>query len=86
MKLNPENFIELYVYSDLSGGWNQEEGKDTVSVISRMGYVISYAKFWIIWASRLQTEIVLIKMKPEYISLSQAMRGVLPFVSLMREI
>ena len=86
MKPNPEKVIELYVYSDFSGGWNQEGGKDTVSVLSRMGYVISYAKFWIIWASRLQTEIVLIKMKPEYIYLSQAMRGVLPFVGLMKEI
>ena len=38
------------------------------------------------WASQIQTEISLSTEEAEYISLSQAMREVLPFVSLMKEI
>ena len=72
--------------SDFAGGWNQEEGKDPGSVISRMVYVISYANCPIIWARRIQTEIAIITMEEEYIDLSQVMRYALPFVNLMKEI
>ena len=54
-------------------------------VLSITGYVISYANRPIIWTSRIQTEILLITTEAEYIALSQAMRGVLTFVSLMKE-
>ena len=42
MKTDHEKGIELYVDIYFSGGWNQEEGKDPGSVISRTGYSISY--------------------------------------------
>ena len=29
--------------ADFVGGWNQEEGKGPISVLSRTGYVIAYA-------------------------------------------
>ena len=51
-----------------------------------MDYIISYSSCLIIWASRIQTEIVLSTTDAEYIALYQAMRGVLPSVSLMLEI
>ena len=59
--------------SDFAGGWNQEEGKDPGSVLYRMGCII-------------MSEIVLRTMEAEYIDLSQVVRGVLPFVSLMEDI
>ena len=71
---------------EFSGGWNQEEGKDPGLVSSRTYCVISYANCPIIWASQIHTEIVIITMEDEYISLSQVMRYVLTFVSLMKEI
>ena len=55
-------------------------------VISRTGYLISYSNCLITWASRIQTEIAIITMKADYVALSQSMRGVLPFVSLMKKI
>ena len=54
MKPNPENFIKCYSDADFARIWNQDKG-EPVSVISRAGYVITYAEFTIIWASRLQT-------------------------------
>ena len=74
------------MYADFAGRWNQEEGKDPGSVLSRTGYLISYANYPIIWTIWIQKEIVLSITEAEYIVLSQAMRDVLPFVSLMKEI
>ena len=86
--MNPstEKGIECYVYADFVGGWNQEEGKDPGSVLSRTGYIITYANCPIIWASQIQIEVVLSTTQTEYISISQEMRDVLPFVSIMKDI
>ena len=40
----------------------------------------------IVWASRLQTEIALSTTEAEYISLSVAMRELIPFVNLIQEL
>ena len=58
MNLDPEKAIECFVGTDFVGGCNQEEGKDPVLFLSRTGYIITYADFQIIWARRLQTEIL----------------------------
>ena len=71
--------------TSFSGGWNQEEGKDPVLVLSRTGYVITYVNCPIICVIQLQTEIALINMQVEYISPSQSMRDVLPFMSIMNK-
>ena len=85
MNPDPEKGIECYVDADFAGRWNQEEGKDPVLVLSITEYVIIYSNCPIIWASRIQTKIELKKIEVEYIALYQAMRYVLPFVSLMKE-
>ena len=72
--------------ANFTGGWNQEEGKYPGLVLSIKGYVITYANYPTIWASRIQTDISLSTTEAEYIALSQSMRGVLHFVSLMKEI
>ena len=51
-----------------------------------MGYVITYANFPIIWASWLQTEIVISTTEAEYVALTQSMRDILPFVIFMKYI
>ena len=68
--------IECYVDNSFAGGWNQEV----------MSYIITYANCPIIWVMRLQIEIVLSTTEVEYIDLYQAIRDVLTFVSLMKEI
>ena len=42
LKPYPEKGIKYYVDTDFVGGWNQEDGKDPGSVLSRMGYVITH--------------------------------------------
>ena len=86
MKPDTEKGIECYVDADFLEGWNQEEDRYPGSLLSRTVCVIMYANCPIIWASRLQTEIVLSKIEAKYIAISQAMRDVLPFMSLMKEI
>ena len=56
------------------------------SLLYRTGYVIMYAKCPIIWEIRLQTVIAFSTTEAEYIALSQVMKDVLPFMSLMKEI
>ena len=51
----PKKDIEYYIDADFAGVWNQEEGKDSGSVLSRTGYIISYANCPIIWETRIQT-------------------------------
>ena len=55
MKSDTEKSIEWYVDSDFADGWNQENDKDPVLVLSRTGYVISYSNWPIIWARQTQT-------------------------------
>ena len=55
MKPDPEKGIELYVDADFAVRWNQEEGKDPVSFLSRTGYAITYDNRPIIWVFYLQT-------------------------------
>ena len=68
LKPDPEKGIKCYIDADFAGGWNQEEGKDPVSVLSRTGYVITYANCLVIWVSWLRTEIVLSSTDAEYIN------------------
>ena len=56
------------------------------SVPYRMGYVITYANCMILWEIQIQAEILLSTTEAEYIKIYQAMRDVLPFVILMKEI
>ena len=68
-KLDQEMGTKCYVDTNFTGGCNQEEGKDPGSVLSRMGYVITYVNFPIIWVYRLQTGIALGTTEADYIAL-----------------
>ena len=48
------------------------------------GNVITYAVCPVLFCSKLQTEISLSTIEAGYIALSQAMRKVIPFMSLMK--
>ena len=54
--------------------------------MSRTGYAIYYAGCPVLWSSKLQTEIAFSTTEAEYIALSSAMRDVIPFIFLMKEI
>ncbi len=78
--------LQCYENSDFEGGWTQADLGDAETVMSRTGYVIIYAGCPIIWCSKLQTEIALSTIEDEYIDLSQAIREVIPIISLMKEL
>ena len=78
--------LECYVDADFAGGWKDGNHDSPESVLSRTGYVIMYAGCPITWGSKLQTEIALSTTESEYIALSAAMREVIPFLELLKEI
>ena len=78
--------LECHVDADFAGGWASGDHSNPEAVLSRTGFVISYAGCPIFWCSKLQTEIALSTTEAEYIALSQAMREVLPFLNLTEEI
>jgi hypothetical protein len=49
--------IECYIDADFAGGWNITTSTNADNVVSRTGFVITYANCPIYWTSRLQTEI-----------------------------
>ncbi len=78
--------LECFVDADFAGGWSHSNANDAETVMSRTGYVITYAGCPIAWCSKLQTEIALSTTEAEYIALSQAMREVLPLMQLLKDI
>ena len=55
MKPDPEKGIKFYIYANLSGRWNKEEGKDHGLFLYRTGCVIAYANCTLIWVIQIQT-------------------------------
>ena len=78
--------LECHVDADFAGGWVGGDHSHPEQVLSRAGFVISYAGCPIHWVSKMESEIALSTTEAEYIALSMAMRDVLPFLNLMTEI
>ena len=78
--------LECSVDADFAGGWTQADASNAENVLSRTGYVIIYANCPILWVSRLQTEIALSTAEAEYIALLQALRDVIPLITLLKEV
>jgi hypothetical protein len=78
--------FECHVDASHAGDWKQVTAIDDPDTArSRTGYVLSYAKCPLVWASKLQTEIALSSTEAEYIALSTAAREVIPMLALARE-
>ena len=60
--------------------------EDINTARSRSGYLITYAACPLVWASKMQTEIALSTTEAEYISLSTALREVIPLIDLLTEL
>jgi len=85
MRPNQEG-MECWVDAAHASEWNNKTASnDPNTARSRMGCVITYAGCPMHWSSKMQTEIALSTTEAEYISLSQAMREVLPIIWLMEE-
>ena len=81
------NDVECWVDADYVGNYGRKEDlqhPDTAR--SRTGYLIQYQGSPVLWTSKLQTEIALSTTEAEYVALSEAMRDVIPFLGLLKEI
>jgi hypothetical protein len=83
---NGTHTIDCYVDADFAGAWTLDSSTDPGSVKSRSGYIITYASCPVLWSSKLQTEIALSTMEAEYISLSQALRDLIPLRTIFKEL
>jgi hypothetical protein len=78
--------FEVHVDCNFAGNWNKEDAmNDPSTAKSRTGYVISYAGCPIIWASKLQTEVVLSTTETEYVGLSEGLRIAIVMMNLLKE-
>jgi hypothetical protein len=85
MKPNQEG-MGCWVDAAHASEWkNKTASSDPSTARSRVGYIITYAGYPMHWSSKMQTEIALSTTEAEYITLSQAMREVLPIIKLMEE-
>ena len=83
---DPTKGLECHVDADFAGYLASGEHSNPEAILSRTGFVISYAGCPMYWCSRIQTEICLRTTEAEYVYLSMKMREVLPFLNLMGEI
>ena len=60
--------------------------EDPTSILSRTGYLITYAGCPITWLSKLQTELSLSTTESEYIALSHSLREAIPLMTLLKEL
>jgi hypothetical protein len=79
--------FDCYCDADFCGLWDQDTAeRDFVTARSRSGYLVMYANCPVVWASKLQTKIVLSSTESEYVSLSQSLREVFPLMRLVEEL
>ncbi len=79
--------LKCYCDADFSGNWNKHLAPyDPCTAKSRSGLIMFYAGCPVIWASKLQTQVVLFTTEVEYISMSQSLQDVLPIMFLVQEI
>ena len=82
LKLSGNSF-DVYVNSDFSRNWDPEGAPDDPDMArSRMGFIIEYAGYPLIWVSKMQTLITLSSSEAEYIALSTSLRETIPLMEL----
>jgi hypothetical protein len=82
-----DDALSCYADAGFTGDWNVEiAATDPSTARSRTGFIIQYAGCPLLWSSRLQTEIALSTTESEYISLSTALREVIPLLRSIEEL
>jgi hypothetical protein len=78
--------FECFADADFCGLWNKDTAEtDANTARSRMGYMLTYAKCPLVWASKLAGPICLSTTEAEYVALSAALRQVIPVMDLLEE-
>jgi len=88
LSFHPTNKLTLdcYVDANFASLYNVENHTGPVCVKSCTSFVLLLGSCPLYWSSKLQMEVTLSMTKAEYITLSQAMRALLPLHSLLHEV
>jgi hypothetical protein len=87
LRPNTSKSFEVHVDCNFAGNWVKEDAtEDPSTAKSRTGYIISYSGCPIIWASKLQTEVVLSSTESEYVGLSESLRITIMMMNLLNEL
>jgi hypothetical protein len=78
--------LDMYVNADFASTWHREYAHLRGSCLSCSGFVIIYNGCPIHWGSKLQSEIALSTTEAEYITLSTAIRELLPLRRILLEL
>ena len=82
----PDAFdIECFCDSDFVGLFGSEDPTDPVCSRSQTGYVITLARYPLLWVSKLQTTTALSTMEAEYQALSASCQDLLPLHHFIQE-
>jgi len=69
-----DSSLELWYDADFSSNWRAEDAhEDRATAKSRTGYIIKYAGYPIMWASKMQTETALSTTEAEFIALCEGL-------------
>jgi hypothetical protein len=87
MRPDSTKSFEVHVDCGFAGNWVKEDAmNDPSTAKSRTGYIISYGGCPVIWASKLQTEVVLSSTESEYVGLSESSRIAIVMMNLLNEL
>jgi hypothetical protein len=79
--------FEVHMDCDFVENWVKEDAmEDPSTAKSQTGYVITYGGCPIIWASKLQTKVVLSSTESEYVGLSESLRLTTVMMNLLNEL
>jgi hypothetical protein len=86
LKPDESKSFEVHVDCDFAGNWVKEDAmNDPSTAKSRTGYIISYSGCPVVWASKLQTEVVLSSTESEFVGLSESLRIAIVMMNLLKE-
>jgi hypothetical protein len=70
--------LDCYADADFAGLWNAQQPNVVGNLRSRTGYLLTLGNTPVVWASKLQGVIALSTMESEFISLSAALKALIP--------
>jgi hypothetical protein len=71
LRADPSKSFQVHVDCNFAGNWVKEDAmNDPSTAESRASCIISYGGSPVLWASKLQTEVVLSSTESEYVGLS----------------
>ena len=85
---NPYNkiVVDCYDDADFAALWEHKNLQGHICDRSRIGCVVTFSHFLLLWVSKLQTDIALFNLHSEYVVLYHSVRELLPLKNLIKEV